>query len=64
MRHGWRKLKLYFMIGLPGETDDDVHGIANTVEMLRYEMRDIGRLELNLTISNFTPQAPHSISVA
>lgn len=59
MRHGWRKLKLYFMIGLPGETDDDVHGIANTVEMLRYEMRDIGRLELNLTISNFTPK-PHT----
>jgi radical SAM-linked protein len=59
MRHGWRKLKLYFMIGLPGETDADVDGIANTVEMLRYEMRDIGRLELNLTISNFTPK-PHT----
>lgn len=59
MQHGWRKLKLYFMIGLPGETDSDVHGIADTVEMLRAEMSDIGRLELNLTISNFTPK-PHT----
>ncbi|KAG7672853.1 hypothetical protein KSW81_001792 [Nannochloris sp. 'desiccata'] len=23
---GWRQVKLYFMIGLPGETDADVHG--------------------------------------
>ena len=59
MRNGWRKVKLYFMIGLPGETDADVHGIADTVERLRFEMRDIGRLELNLTISNFTPK-PHT----
>ena len=59
MRNGWRKVKLYFMIGLPGETDADVHGIADTVERLRFELRDIGRLELNLTISNFTPK-PHT----
>ena len=59
MRNGWRKVKLYFMIGLPGETDADVHGIADTVERLRFEMCDIGRLELNLTISNFTPK-PHT----
>ncbi len=59
MRNGWRKVKLYFMIGLPGETDADVLGIADTVERLRFEMRDIGRLELNLTISNFTPK-PHT----
>ena len=25
---GWRSLKLYFMIGLPSETEDDVRGIA------------------------------------
>ena len=22
--HGWRQVKLYFMVGLPTETDDDV----------------------------------------
>ena len=31
---GWRNVKLYFMIGLPGETDADVLGIAETVEWL------------------------------
>jgi len=29
---GWRRVKLYFMIGLPTETDDDVAAIAALVE--------------------------------
>ena len=28
---GWRTLKFYFMLGLPGETDEDVDGIADIV---------------------------------
>jgi radical SAM family uncharacterized protein/radical SAM-linked protein len=58
---GWDKIKLYFMIGLPGETDADVLGIAETVSWLRRECRAKGRrpLALNLTISNFTPK-PHT----
>lgn len=36
---GWRQVKLYFMIGLPGETDADVLGIAETVEWLQRECR-------------------------
>src|SRR4030095_14645356 len=27
---GWGRMKLYFMIGLPTETDDDVRGIVGT----------------------------------
>jgi radical SAM superfamily enzyme YgiQ (UPF0313 family) len=27
---GWSKMKLYFMIGLPTETDEDVRGIVET----------------------------------
>jgi radical SAM superfamily enzyme YgiQ (UPF0313 family) len=30
---GWDRVKLYFMIGLPGETDADVLGIAETVQL-------------------------------
>lgn len=58
---GWDKIKLYFMIGLPGETDADVLGIAETVRWLQQECRAKGRkrLEFNLTISNFTPK-PHT----
>jgi radical SAM family uncharacterized protein/radical SAM-linked protein len=58
---GWDKIKLYFMIGLPGETDVDVLGIAETVAWLQRECRAKGRrsLAFNLTISNFTPK-PHT----
>lgn len=58
---GWDKIKLYFMIGLPGETDADVVGIAETVSWLQRECRGRGRkpLKFNLTISNFTPK-PHT----
>lgn len=58
---GWDKIKLYFMIGLPGETDADVIGIAETVRWLQQECRMKGRrpIGFNLTISNFTPK-PHT----
>jgi radical SAM family uncharacterized protein/radical SAM-linked protein len=58
---GWDKIKLYFMIGLPGETDADVFAIAETVSWLQRECRGRGRkpLNFNLTISNFTPK-PHT----
>jgi len=59
MQSGYRKIKLYFMIGLPGETDADVLGIADTCRSLQRHCTDLGRLELNLTISNFTPK-PHT----
>ena len=59
MQNGYRKVKLYFMIGLPGETDADVLGIAETCRMLQERCRDLGRLSLNITISNFTPK-PHT----
>lgn len=58
---GWDKIKLYFMIGLPGETDVDVIGIAETVKWLQHECWAKGRrkLNFNITISNFTPK-PHT----
>ncbi|MGL5083627.1 MAG: TIGR03960 family B12-binding radical SAM protein [Microcoleaceae cyanobacterium] len=58
---GWDRVKLYFMIGLPGETDADVIGIVETVNWLQQECRAAKRkrLEVNLTISNFTPK-PHT----
>jgi radical SAM family uncharacterized protein len=36
---GWTAVKLYFMLGLPTETEEDVEGIAR----LAYRVRDIGR---------------------
>jgi radical SAM family uncharacterized protein/radical SAM-linked protein len=61
VEQGWDKVKLYFMIGLPGETDIDVLGIADTIRWLRRECAAQGRrrLDFNVTISNFTPK-PHT----
>jgi radical SAM family uncharacterized protein/radical SAM-linked protein len=61
VEQGWDKIKLYFMIGLPGETDVDVWGIAETIRWLRQECSKRGRrrLDFNVTISNFTPK-PHT----
>lgn len=58
---GWDRVKLYFMIGLPGETDADVLGIAETMRWLQQECKIRGRKSLgfNVTISNFTPK-PHT----
>ena len=59
---GWRKVKLYFMIGLPGETDEDVLGILDTIIFLQRECRgraQRARLAVTATISNFTPK-PHT----
>ena len=58
---GWDKVKLYFMIGLPGETDADVLGIAETMRWLQQMCRAKGRrpINFNVTISNFTPK-PHT----
>lgn len=58
---GWERVKLYFMIGLPGETDADVLGIAETLRWLQRECTARGRKRLGftVTISNFTPK-PHT----
>ncbi|MDX2270819.1 MAG: TIGR03960 family B12-binding radical SAM protein [Cyanobacteriota bacterium] len=61
VQQGWDKIKLYFMIGLPGETDADVVGIAETMQRLQQACigRGYRRIAFTLTISNFTPK-PHT----
>lgn len=56
---GYQNVKLYFMINLPSETDDDVMGIAHTIKWLQRICRSRGRrrLSLNVTISTFTPKS-------
>lgn len=52
-RLGWRTLKLYFMVGLPTETDEDLAGIAE----LTRRLKKLGRAQLNLGVAHFTPKA-------
>ncbi|MDR2676928.1 MAG: TIGR03960 family B12-binding radical SAM protein [Endomicrobium sp.] len=51
---GWKIIKLYFMIGLPTETDEDIFGIKNLIELIRKESKN---LNFNITISPFIPKA-------
>ncbi len=53
--NGWRRIKLYFMIGLPTETDDDVRGIGHLID----KVKRLGFYDLSATIGVFVPK-PHT----
>ena len=58
---GWSAMKMYFMIGLPTETDEDVQGIAE----LGRKVRELGKTKFNKHVkatcsaSYFVPK-PHT----
>ncbi|MDD7935506.1 TIGR03960 family B12-binding radical SAM protein [Actinomycetospora straminea] len=60
--HGWRQVKLYFMCGLPTETDEDVLQIASMAhEVIRAGRQAAGRGDVRATVSigAFVPK-PHT----
>jgi radical SAM family uncharacterized protein len=58
---GWTSLKLYFMLGLPTETIDDIEGIIQLVD----KVRSMGRKatgkkpQIRISLSTFVPK-PHT----
>ena len=59
---GWRQVKLYFMCGLPTETDDDVLQIARlAAEVIRAGREVTGSRDIRCTVSigGFVPK-PHT----
>ncbi len=62
---GWTRLKLYFMIGLPMETDDDVRAIPDMVNAVLHMARgqlnrsQFGRLKIGVSVNSFVPK-PHT----
>ncbi len=59
---GWRHIKLYFMIGLPTETYEDLDGIADIAERIidinhKYNGPKGGGFRLTVSVSNFVPKA-------
>ncbi len=60
-KSGWNVLKLYFMIGLPTETDEDLDGIAKlALDILQTGKRVSKRhAQVNMTVSTFVPK-PHT----
>ncbi len=60
-RCGWQTIKLYFMIGLPTETDEDLRGIARlAMHVTRIGRKVMGRKpNVNVSIASFVPK-PHT----
>ncbi|MCJ7579097.1 MAG: TIGR03960 family B12-binding radical SAM protein, partial [Candidatus Aminicenantes bacterium] len=58
---GWRLLKLYFMVGLPTEQEDDLDGIVEMVNKIMILGRQIlnRNPQINLSVSSFIPK-PHT----
>ena len=60
--HGWRQVKLYFMCGLPTETDEDVLAIGDLAKRVIATGREVsGRRDIRCTVSigGFVPK-PHT----
>ena len=53
-KYGWRRLKLYFMVGFPWEKEEDIWSIREVVFPLVK-----GGMEINLSVSPFVPK-PHT----
>ena len=59
---GWNKVKLYFMLGLPTETEDDIKGIAHLAEKIAERYYEIpkdqrnGKCQITASSSFFIPK--------
>jgi radical SAM family uncharacterized protein len=59
---GWRRVKLYFMIGLPTETDEDVSAIGALVNRVLSVAREAtppaqrGSIRVGVSVSTFVPK--------
>ena len=63
IKMGYTNIKLYFMIGLPGETDEDLDGIAQIAKNIVWlnkkygDEKKKGRFNVTVSVSNFVPKA-------
>ena len=59
---GWNRVKLYFMLGLPTETEEDMKGIAHLAEKIAEEYYEVpkdqrnGKVQINVSTSFFVPK--------
>ncbi|RKX60517.1 MAG: TIGR03960 family B12-binding radical SAM protein [Thermodesulfobacteriota bacterium] len=55
-KEGWKRAKLYFMIGLPTETEEDLKGIVNLYKEIK---RFLPGMHIVVSVSTFIPK-PHT----
>lgn len=60
---GWNQVKLYFMLGLPTETEDDMKGIAHLAQKIAETYYEVvpkeqrkGKIQINVSTSFFVPK--------
>jgi radical SAM family uncharacterized protein len=58
-KKGWSNIKLYFMVGLPTETQEDIDGIVDLAKKVANLGTQLGRRNVNVTVSTsiFVPKA-------
>ncbi len=57
---GWKLIKLYFMIGLPTETQNDIQAIVDLVRRIQdISKQKTRRAKLNVSVATFVPK-PHT----
>ena len=58
---GWKVMKLYFMLGLPTETNEDLDEIIKLVKAIRRESDGAtrGKKQINVSLGTFVPK-PHT----
>ena len=62
--HGWRRMKLYFMMGLPTETDDDIVAIGNAAKRVLQIGHEVcgrprkgkGGVSVSISVAVFVPK--------
>ncbi len=57
---GWAKVKLYYMIGIPGEREEDLRAVvefAEELSKLRQRVTGKGPAQVNVTVTTFVPKA-------
>ncbi len=59
--NGWRRIKLYFMIGLPSENEEDVSSIIDFADSVALYRKEFSRhpAEVIVNVSSFIPK-PHT----
>lgn len=60
LKHGWQRLKVYFMFGLPTETDSDIEAISGLLRRISEYCRERKRsVKMHASFSPFVPK-PHT----
>jgi len=59
LKLGWKNIKLYYMIGLPFETNEDIIEMAEMINDIGRYSNSYGRIRINVSISPFNPK-PHT----